>query len=220
MFTGLVERIGTVAASSRRAGSVRLAIDSGYPPGEVKPGESVAVDGVCLTVSAVDGSRVEFDAVAETLSRTNLGTARPGRRVNLERAIRLGDRLGGHLVQGHADGTTRVLRVARRGDDRRVRFELPRDLARFVAEKGSIAIQGVSLTVAAVSAGTFDVALVPETLSRTTLDSLAPGDTVHVEADLLARYLERLLEFGPAGTGAGSAFPPPVRRRRTRGVAK
>ena len=216
MFTGLVETVGTVASAARRAGSVRLTIESDLPAGEVKPGDSIAVDGVCLTASAIEGRRISYDAVAETLARTTLGAARAGRRVNLERALRLGDRVGGHLVQGHVDGTSRVLRIDRRGDDWRLRLDLPAPLARYVAAKGSVAIQGVSLTVAAVAAGSFEVALVPETISRTTLGSLAAGDEVHVEADLLARYLERLLECGPASAGTGSGLGRPARGRRTR----
>lgn len=216
MFTGLVETVGKVVAAARRAGSVRLAIESDLPSGEVKPGDSIAVDGVCLTASAIEGRRISFDVVAETLARTTLGAASAGRRVNLERALRLGDRVGGHLVQGHVDGTSRVLRIDRRGDDWRLRLELPASLARYVAAKGSVALQGVSLTVASVESGSFEVALVPETLRRTTLGSLAAGDEVHVEADLLARYLERLLDCGPAGAGAGSGLRRPARRRRTR----
>jgi riboflavin synthase len=211
MFTGLVETVGKVTGASRRAGALRLTVESDLPSGEVKRGDSVAVDGVCLTASEVEGRTVSFDVVAETLSRTTLGKARVGRRVNLERALRLGDRVGGHLVQGHVDGTARVLGIVRRGEDWRVRFALPPALSRYVAEKGSIAVQGVSLTVASVAPGSFEVALVPETLSRTTLGALARGDEVHVEVDLLARYLEKLMEQGPA-TGLGR----PARGRGTR----
>jgi len=149
--------------------------------------------------------------VAETLARTTLGKARAGRRVNLERALRLGDRVGGHLVQGHVDGTAKVLRVVRRGRDWRLRLGLPSPLTRYVAEKGSIAVHGVSLTVASLAAGSFEVALVPETVSRTTLGGLAPGDEVHVEVDLLARYLEKLMERTPA-----DGFRRPARGRGTR----
>jgi riboflavin synthase len=214
MFTGLVETVGTVAATARRAGALRLTVESDLPRGGVKPGDSVSVDGVCLTASEADGKRISFDVVAETLSRTTLGKARAGRRVNLERALELGERLGGHLVQGHVDGTVRVLRIDRRGKDWRVRFGLPAPLARYVAEKGSVAVQGVSLTVASVSAGGFEVALVPETLARTTLGGLSTGDEVHVEADLVARYLERLMERRPA---AGLGRPGRGRNERVGG---
>ncbi|MBZ5640370.1 MAG: riboflavin synthase [Acidobacteriia bacterium] len=199
MFTGIVEAVGTVTAALRRAGSMRLTVESELPARGVRRGDSVSVDGVCLTASAIEGDRLSFDVVAETVSRTTLGKARAGRRVNLERALLVGDRLGGHLVQGHVDGTSRVLRISRRGDDRRARLDLPGPLARFVAEKGSIAIQGVSLTVASVTSRSFEVALVPETISRTTLGALATGDEVHLEVDLLARYLERLVDAGAAG---------------------
>jgi riboflavin synthase len=211
-----VETIGTVTAATRRSGSMRLTIDSDLPSGEMKTGDSVAVDGVCLTASEVEGRRVSFDAVAETLARTTLGRARIGRRVNLERALRVGDRLGGHLVLGHVDGTTRVLRTDRRGDDRRIRLELPAPLARYVAEKGSVAIQGVSLTISTVAGASFEVVLVPETVARTTLGSLAPGDEVHVEVDLLARYLERLMERHPAAVAAAGGLRRPVPTRRKR----
>jgi riboflavin synthase len=194
MFTGLVETIGSVTAATRRAGSVRLIVESDLPPDETKRGDSIAVDGVCLTVSAVARRLLSFDVIAETASRTTLGRARAGRRVNLERALNLGDRLGGHLVQGHVDATSRVLRVTKRGHDWRVRLVLPAGLARYVAEKGSIAVQGVSLTVTAVALRSFEVALIPETVSRTTLGTLAAGDEAHVEVDVLARYLERLME--------------------------
>ena len=216
MFTGLVETVGTVASALRRMGSLRLAVESDWPAGEVRTGDSVAVDGVCLTASAVAARRIAFDVVPETLSRTTLGRARAGRRVNLERALRLGERLGGHLVQGHVDGTARVLSVERAGDGRRVRIELPAALSRYVAEKGSVAIQGVSLTIARVLARSFEVALVPETLARTTLSDLAGGDEVHLEVDLLARYLERLMDTGPMGAGAGRGFRRPAPGSRAR----
>jgi riboflavin synthase len=194
MFTGLVETIGTLTAAIPRAGSTRLTVESDLPSDEVRRGDSIAVDGVCLTVSAIAGRLLSFDVIVETASRTTLGRARAGRRVNLERALALGDRVGGHLVQGHVDATSRVLRVTTRGDDRRVRLGLAASLARYVAAKGSIAVQGVSLTVTAVASLSFEVALIPETVSRTTLGTLAAGNDVNVEVDVLARYLERLME--------------------------
>jgi riboflavin synthase len=218
MFTGLVETIGTVTAASPRSGSLRLTVESDLPKNEVGRGDSIAVDGVCLTVSASAGRLLSFDVVAETASRTTLGRARAGRRVNLERSLALGERLEGHLLQGHVDATSRVQTVRKRGDDRRVRLELPAALARYVAEKGSIAVQGVSLTVAAVTLLGFEVALIPETVSRTTLGSLAAGDEVHVEVDVLARYLERLMEIGPAhASSSGLGRRAPGRRRRIGG---
>jgi riboflavin synthase len=192
MFTGLIETIGTVREVVARRGSARLSIASSLPVREMSDGESVAVDGACLTVSRRAGDRFFADAVAETLARTTLGELRPGARVNLERALRFGDRLGGHLVQGHVDVVAKVLRVVRKGDDYRLRVELPASIAPYVAEKGSIALHGVSLTVSAVADREFEVALVPETLRRCTLERARAGDRVNVEVDLLARYLERM----------------------------
>jgi riboflavin synthase len=202
VFTGLIEEVGTIVEASPRRGSTRLGISSALPKDQMTDGESVAVDGVCLTVVERRGNRFYADAVAETLQRTTLGKARPGDHVNLERALSLGDRLGGHLVLGHADGTVRLAKLTRRGDDVRLRLELPADLRRYVAYKGSVALHGVSLTVSGIEESWFEVALVPETLSRTTLGKARVGDTLNVEVDLLARYLERLTGEGKAG-GAG-----------------
>jgi len=192
MFTGLVEAVGKVTAVTTRRGARRLSIAAALPGGPYAQGESIAVDGVCLTVSAFGADAFQADAIPETLSRTTLGDLRAGRPVNLERALRLGDRLGGHLVQGHVDATARVREVRAGGADYRLRIELPEALRRFVAFKGSVAVHGVSLTVSAAADDAFEVALVPETLARTTLGRLRRGDRVNVEVDLLARYLERL----------------------------
>jgi riboflavin synthase len=171
----------------------RLVVSCPWGEEEIADGESVAVDGVCLTVAGRGEGRFEADVVAETLARTTLGSLAPGSAVHLERALRLGDRLGGHLVQGHVDGMGEVRELRRRGGDVRLRMGLPLELRRYVALKGSIAVQGVSLTVAALDADAFEVALVPQTLSRTGLGRLQGGDRVNVEVDLLARYLESLL---------------------------
>jgi len=205
LFTGLIETLGRVVELTPAGGSTRLGIASPLPLNEMSDGESVAVDGVCLTVSRREKDRFHADVIAETLTRTTLSALRRGQEVNLERAMRLGDRVGGHLVQGHVDDTARVREVLRRGDDVRVRLALPRDLRRFVAFKGSVTLQGVSLTVAGLDAAGFEVALIPETLNRTTLGRLKAGDRVNVEVDLVSRYLERLVhhrEDVPAG-GAG-----------------
>jgi riboflavin synthase len=154
------------------------------------------VDGVCLTAVAVHPDGFEADVIAETLARTTLGSLGPGSAVNLERALRLSDRLGGHLVQGHVDTTAEVLEVRRQGDDYRLRLESPGEVRRFLAYKGSVALQGVSLTIAAEDAQGFEVALIPETLARTTLGTLEAGERVNVEVDLLARYLEVLQRDG------------------------
>jgi riboflavin synthase len=199
VFTGLVEAVGRIVEVSPRRGSTRLAVVSPLGTEGAAEGDSVAVDGVCLTVSARQGERFWADVVAETLARSTLARARAGRRVNLERSLRLGERLGGHLVQGHVDDVAEVLRAARRGDDRRLRVALPEALGRYVALKGSVALDGVSLTVAALGEGWLEVALVPVTVARTTLGERRPGDAVNVEVDLVARYLERLARAGGGG---------------------
>ena len=204
MFTGLIETVGQVTDNAPRSGSRRIGIASKLPLSEMNRGASVSVDGVCLTVTDRRGDRFYVDAVAETLSCSTLGKLRPGSTVNLERALRVGDPLGGHLVLGHVDGIVEVERVTRRGDDYRVTLALADRLERYVAFKGSIALQGVSLTVASRECGFFDVALVPETLSRTTLGSVRRGDRLNVEVDLLARYLERLTDGRTKDPGSPS----------------
>jgi riboflavin synthase len=213
MFTGLIEAIGRVVSAVPRAGSIRLVVESPFGLGEIRPGDSVSVNGACLTVATVSGSRLEADVVRETVSRSTLGRLKPRDRVHLERALRFGERLHGHLVQGHVDGVLRVARVERRGGGCRLRIEIPPDLRRFVAEKGSISIDGVSLTVASVTSAAFEVALVPETLERTNLGNLRAGDRVNVEADLVARYLESLTRPGsPSGRPAGRGTRTGTRR--------
>jgi riboflavin synthase len=194
MFTGLVQSIGTIRELTRVGGGARIGIEApALPASDLSPGESVSVDGVCLTVTRVAGRRFHADVVRETLSCTTLGRARPGRRVNLERSLQLGDRLGGHLVQGHVDAVAEVLRLTKSGADVRLRVALAREIAPFVAHKGSVALNGVSLTVAGVRGDAFEVALIPETFSRTNLGTIRAGDSLNVEVDLLARYLERMM---------------------------
>ena len=199
MFTGLIEGMGRVLAVDPGEGLTRLTLQTPFPADTLAPGESVAVDGVCLTATQRTAEGFAVDAVAETLHRTTLGELRPGDPVNLERALRVGDRLGGHLVQGHVDGTAPVLEVARRGGDVRLAVGLPEALRPYVAFKGSIALSGVSLTVASVEGEAFSVALIPETLARTTLGRVGPGSRLNVEVDLLARYLEGLLRVRREG---------------------
>jgi riboflavin synthase len=189
MFTGLVREVGTVASML----DGRLTIDAPETAQGVQLGDSVAIDGVCLTVVAFDGSSFSFDAVPETLSRTALGTLDQESRVNLEPALRAGDPLGGHYVQGHVDGVGSVDSVEPEGEGRRVRFEAPAELLKYIVEKGSIAVQGTSLTVAAVDGTGFEVALIPHTLAATTLGELQPGQPVNLETDVLAKYVEKLL---------------------------
>lgn len=203
MFTGLVEELGRIAAVTPTAGGRRLSIEAARVLDGTRPGDSISVSGCCLTVLALDGARFSAEAVPETLRRTTLGELQPGAEVNLERALRLDQRLGGHLVQGHVDGVGRVRSVVSEGGGRRVTLELPDELARFVAEKGSLAVDGVSLTVAACAGQTCDLAYIPHTLEVTTAGRYTPGRRVNLEVDLLARYLARLLEdAGPHGRKA------------------
>ena len=193
MFTGLVETVGHVRRVVPGAGATRLAIEAGLEGAALRGGESVAVDGVCLTVARRSANVFEADAVAETLSRTTLARLRVGDPVHLERSLAVGDRLGGHLVQGHVDAVAKVIALRRRGGDVRLEVALPKHLRGLVAPKGSITVQGVSLTVSGVKSRSFEVVLIPETLARTKLGALRPGDGVNVEADLVARYLESLM---------------------------
>lgn len=171
----------------------RLVIGAPTLAGQAQLGDSIAIDGVCLTVVAADGGTFSFDAVPETLARTALKSLDQGSRVNLEPALRAGEPLGGHYVQGHVDGVATVRSVEPEGDGRRIWFDLPHDLLRYVVEKGSVALQGTSLTVAAIDDAGVAIALIPHTLEATTLGALAPGDRVNVEVDVLAKYVERLL---------------------------
>jgi riboflavin synthase len=197
MFTGLVSDIGVVERILPRQGGARLTLrPSRLAVDELALGESVACSGVCLTVVERGAGVASFDAVPETLSRTTVGGWRPGARVNLERALALGDRLGGHLVQGHVDAVGEVLSRAAEGQGARLAVSLPAAIAALVAEKGSIAVDGVSLTVAAAGRDRFEVALIPETLARTTLGDARPGTRVNLEADVVARHVARLHELG------------------------
>jgi riboflavin synthase len=189
MFTGLVREVGTVASME----DGRLVVDAPATAQGVQLGDSIAIDGVCLTVVACDDSSLSFDAVPETLARTALGTLDQGSRVNLEPALRAGDALGGHYVQGHVDGVGAVRSVEPEGEGKRVRFDAPAELLRYIVEKGSIAVQGTSLTVAAVDETGFEVALIPHTLQETTLGELEPEQPVNLETDVLAKYVEKLL---------------------------
>jgi len=201
MFTGLIQQVGVVESARGTAGG-RLLTVSLEPMWEgVHVGESVAVAGVCLTVTALGARRLSFDVSPETLERSTLGKAAPGRKVNLERALRPTDRLGGHFVSGHVDCVGQCTKVVRQGDFARMSFQLLPGSSRYVAQKGSVAVDGVSLTVASVSGDSFGVAIIPATLGATTLSDLRPSDKVNIETDILARYVERLLSAGP-GRGA------------------
>jgi len=193
MFTGLVQDRGRVEAIDKTADGARVRVRTGLGS-ELTDGDSVAVQGVCLTATAVHPDRFTADVMAETLRRSTLGELGDGAPVNLELPLRAGDRLGGHVVQGHVDGVGEVVDVAEEGFARRVWIEPPPDLLRYVVQKGSIAVAGVSLTVAEVAEGRFAVALIPETLERTTLGAAAPGARVNIEVDVLAKHVEKLLE--------------------------
>src|SRR5512144_1087170 len=204
MFTGLVADMGVVERIAPRQGGARLTLrPKALPVDALVLGESVACSGVCLTVVERGGGLVSFDAVPETLSRTTVGGWRPGSLVNLERALALGDRLGGHLVQGHVDAVGEVLSRVTEGQGARLVVSLPAPIAMLVAEKGSIAVDGVSLTVAAAARDRFEIALIPETLVRTTLGEARPGAKVNLEADVVARHVARLHELAGAGVSGG-----------------
>jgi riboflavin synthase len=194
MFTGIVRELGRVAAADGGADGLRLAVDAPATAASTEVGDSVSVNGVCLTVDGAAPGRLTIHAVPETLARTTLGTLSAGDPVNVEPAVRAGDPLGGHYVQGHVDAVGRVQSVEAEGEGLRVFVEAPDDVLRYCVEKGSIAVDGVSLTVAELSDDAFAVALVPHTLEATTLSTLVPGREVNLEADVLAKHVERLLQ--------------------------
>jgi riboflavin synthase len=199
VFTGIIEEIGEVVAVESRGDSAVLTLAASRITDDLTHGASIAVNGVCLTVvgwTDAGAVNIDFDVMAETLKRSVIGALQRGSRVNLERAARVDSRLDGHIVQGHVDGTGVV--VSRTPGDawESVRFGMPLDLARYVAEKGSIAVDGVSLTVTAVGDDWFEVGLIPETLRATTLGDKQPGDPVNLEVDVLAKYVDRLLKAG------------------------
>ena len=192
MFTGLVQAKGRLERRTPQASGFRLDIDAPFGPFEL--GESVALNGACLTVAEAHAEGFSADVSVETHERTTLGELPEGSELNLERSLSVGDRLGGHLVTGHVDGVARVTAAAREGDALRVTIEPPNELRRYIAEKGSVALDGVSLTVNRTSGDTFEIMLIPHTLSVTTLERVAPGRRLNLEVDLLARYVVRYFE--------------------------
>jgi riboflavin synthase len=193
MFTGLIADLGSVAALERDDDGATLTIVTRLA-GEVGEGDSVAVNGVCLTATDVGGESFRAQAMEETLRRSSLGALQPGAKVNLELALPANGRLGGHIVQGHVDGTGTIAEIRSEGFARVLDIDIGGDLTRYLVEKGSVAVDGVSLTVSALHDGGFSVSLIPETLERTTLGGAAVGDPVNLEADILAKHVERLME--------------------------
>ena len=192
MFTGLVQDLGQIVGVERSVDGVRLSVASTLT-GELANGDSVAVNGVCLTATAIDGGSFVAEVMNETLSRSSLRDAAAGSEVNLELALRASDRLGGHIVQGHVDGVGTVRALSGDGFARRIEIDAPAAVLRYVVEKGSIAVDGISLTVAGLNETSFNVSLIPQTLERTNLGHAAPGTTVNLEVDVLAKYVEKLL---------------------------
>jgi riboflavin synthase len=205
VFSGIVGSVGAVLSLKKSGGGLRLTIGHTFSgPAEIEPGASVAVSGVCLTVERSEAGQFEATAVEETLSKTTLGALAAGDRVNLERALRVGDELGGHWVQGHVDAVGGVVSVERSGGDVRVSVEAPIPVRRFIAAKGAVSLDGMSLTIAKWADPIFTVALVPYTVANTIASGYKPGTRVNLEADLIARYLDRLLDESPAGREAGT----------------
>lgn len=206
MFTGIVAERGTVESVHNGADGARIRVTAELAA-ELAEGDSVSVNGACLTATAAAGGAFEADVMQQTLGLTTLGGLSAGDPVNLELALRADDRLGGHVVQGHVDGTAKLVSSVGEGFAKRLRFELSADLLGYVVEQGSIAIAGVSLTVAGLGDDWLEVSLIPETLERTTLGELAAGDSVNVECDVLARYVKRLIEHSGGELGRTDVDP-------------
>ncbi|XHR27753.1 MAG: riboflavin synthase [Chthoniobacteraceae bacterium] len=194
MFTGLVEETAHVVSVEPIGGGARLTLEAALVIPGTKAGDSIAVNGCCLTITTLTGNRLSFDLLAETLDKTNLGDQKPGSLVNLERAMLAHDRLGGHFVQGHVDTTSHIISLTPQGQDHRLEFELPHHFARYVAYKGSISVNGISLTAAEVKEASIVIWLIPHTMEVTNLHTLKAGDRVNLEFDMLAKYLERLVD--------------------------
>ncbi len=205
MFTGIVQSVGVVRSVRRGPAGARLVLDAPRLPRPLPPGSSVCVSGACLTVAACDLATIEFDVIPETLERTTLGGLSGGNRVNLERSLRVGDGLDGHMVQGHVDGVSTVRSIHREGaEGYRITFAGGGELMPFMIPRGSVAIDGVSLTIAGVSGDSFTVALIPTTLAETTLGELSAGDRVNIETDILVRTVISHLQRVTGGAGRGS----------------
>ena len=193
MFTGLIEEVGQVKAVTPQSGGAQVTVEARTVLQGTVLGDSIAVNGCCLTVTRMDAGTFSAHAGTETLARTTVGLWQPGKRANLERALSASSRLGGHFVQGHVDGVGKLLSSAAEGETTRLRLQIPPELGIFVVEKGSIAVDGISLTVTAVTQDTFEVAIIPHTMAHTTLGTLRPGEAVNLETDVLAKYVHRML---------------------------
>jgi len=194
MFTGLIEQVCTVKTVSRRAGTMALTIDLGKLAGESKIGDSIAVNGTCLTVARLGGNLATFDVSGETLSKSNLGRLTAGSKVNVELSMKIGDRFGGHIVQGHVDGAATIKAIDKRGQFADIRFEADTELLDQMVVKGSVAVDGISLTIASMEGSIFSVALIPETLKKTTLGEAKIGDVVNIETDIIVKIIKKQLE--------------------------
>jgi len=194
MFTGIIEAVGTVSSCKKSAGDMLLTVETGsLDMSDVVPGDSIAVNGVCLTAVKLEDNRFQADVSAETLAHTTLGSFEAGRRVNLEKALTPSSRLGGHLVSGHVDGVGKVLDRKSVGNSERFRLQSPPELSRYIARKGSICVDGISLTVNSVNGTEFDLNIVPHTLANTVMNDYQAGSLVNLEVDIIARYIERML---------------------------
>ncbi|MCP4713784.1 MAG: riboflavin synthase [Deltaproteobacteria bacterium] len=203
MFTGLVEDIGEISNMTRRGSGMVMTLACRLPVAEISLGDSIAVDGVCLTVTGLESAGFAVDVSPESLQRTTMGGKRPGGRVNLERALRLSDRLGGHIVTGHIDGTAVLKTIDRSGDFVRLDFTAPAVLMHYIIDKGSVAIDGISLTVNKSTPQGFEVMIIPHTFAETTLSSRKTGEQVNIENDVVGKYVERFVQRTTTGEGSG-----------------
>ena len=218
MFTGIIEDLGAVAAIMRSPAGAMLTIRTAMPLARITLGESIAINGACMTVTGKRHGAFAMDISAESLRRTTLGELKPGDRVNLERCLTLAKLIGGHLVSGHIDGVGRLVSIKPEGDSRLYTFEVPAAQARYLVEKGSVAIDGISLTVFGIHGRRFSVALIPHTLKLTTLGFKRPGDTINVESDMLVKYVERILGAVPGANSATGRKRATIKARAARGA--
>lgn len=204
MFTGIIEGLGTVRAATGAGRGMRLSVNSDFSMEDTRIGDSIAVDGACLTAVALAGMRFEVDVSPETLVRTTLRSIHPGRRVNIERALRLSDRIDGHLVSGHIDGTGRIAAKNTAEGVLWLEIAIPRELARYTIAKGSVAVDGISLTINRLTAAGFEVAIIPHTAAATTIGGKQQGDAVNIETDMIGKYVEKFLTEGGKDASAGN----------------